>query len=775
VTRDPDHDPDVPIAEIHLGHVPRAAGGLGAMVASARHLYRDSGLIRGGKALLAMNQPAGFDCPGCAWPEPAADHRARLEFCENGAKAVAEEATTARLTPEVFAAHSLDQLRAMSDFELGQLGRITHPMVFDPEGGPDRGKPGNQHYRPIEWDDALRILADELRAAGPKASALYTSGRTSNEAAFLYQLVGRMFGTNNFPDCSNMCHESSGVALSEVLGVGKGSVSLTDFDHADLILIAGQNPGTNHPRMLTTLREAAARGATIVAINPLREVGLSKFSHPQKPLDLVRGGVALAKHYVPIQIGGDQAFFLGVGKAVLERDAAAGGTLIDRAFLDRYTEGFAAWRAHAEATAWSTVVERSGVDEPTIRKIADLYVEAKAVIACWAMGLTQHKNSVAMIQEVVNLMLLRGNVGRPGAGLCPVRGHSNVQGDRTMGIDHLPRPAFLDALGAVFGFTPPREAGHDTVETIHALESGEVKVFVALGGNFVSAVPDTERTMRGLERCAMTASVSTKLNRTHLHPGARALILPCLGRTEIDQQAGGAQFVTVEDSMSMVHRSQGVLEPGSPELRSEPAIVAGLGQALLGDVLPWAELVADYGKIRDLIARVLPAFADFNARVATPDGFQLPNVARDRTFATIGGRARFAVAEPPALTLPPGRLRMMTIRSHDQYNTTIYGNNDRYRGVFNERRVVFLNPIDIAERGLVDRQIVDLVSEWTDGERVAEAFIVVPYEIPRRCAATYFPEANPLVPLGSVADRSGTPTSKSVVLRIRPRRELPGH
>jgi molybdopterin-dependent oxidoreductase alpha subunit len=762
VPRDQEDDAQVPVADIRLSEVPQVAGGVAAMWATARHLRRDSGLLRGGKALLAMNQPEGFDCPGCAWPEPAAEHRPRFEFCENGAKAIAEEATTTRLTPEVFGQHSLEQLRALSDFELGQLGRITQPMVLD-----------GQHYRPITWDAAFTLIAEELRAAGPKASAFYTSGRTSNEAAFLYQLVGRWFGTNNFPDCSNMCHESSGVALSEAVGVGKGTVSLTDFDHADLILIAGQNPGTNHPRMLSTLREAARRGATIVAINPLREVGLSKFSHPQKPFDVLSGGTALAKHFVPIQIGGDQAFFLGVGKAVLERDAAAGGTVLDHAFLDAHTEGFAAWRAHAAATPWPTIVERCGVDEPTIRKIAELYAEAKSVIACWAMGLTQHKNSVAMIQEIVHLMLLRGNVGRPGAGLCPVRGHSNVQGDRTMGIDYRPRPAFLDALGKVFGFAPPREPGHDTVQTIHALEAGEVRVFVALGGNFVSATPDTQRTMRGLERCALTASVSTKLNRTHLHPGARALILPCLGRSELDQQAGGAQFVTVEDSMSMVHRSQGVLAPASPELRSEPAIVAGLGRALLGDVVPWAELAADYAKIRALIAQVVPGFVDFNARVASPDGFQLPNVARDRSFASIGGRAKFAVAEPPALTLPPGRLRMMTIRSHDQYNTTIYGLDDRYRGIRNERRVVFLNPVDIAELGLIERQIVDLVSEWTDGERVAESFIVVPFEIPRRCAATYFPEANPLVPLGSVADRSRTPTSKSVVIRVRPRGELP--
>jgi len=763
-------------AKVKLTKLPTVAGGLGAMISTAKHLRRDSGLLRGGKALLAMNQPKGFDCPGCAWPEPAAEHRARFEFCENGAKAIAEEATTAKLTPEMFAARSIDELRTLSDFELGQLGRITHPMVLD-----------GRHYRPIEWEAAYDLIAGELRKAGPEGSVFYTSGRTSNEAAFLYQLIGRMHGTNNFPDCSNMCHESSGVALSEVVGVGKGTVSLTDFEHADLILVIGQNPGTNHPRMLSTLREAAQRGATIVAINPLREVGLFKFSHPQKPLDLF-GGVELAKHFVQIQIGGDQAFFLGVGKAVLEHDLASQrhfgeprnpgkddistvtdlGSVLDMMFIGERTDGFIAWRSHVLSVSWETIVERSGVDEATIRKIAGLYVDAKAVIACWAMGLTQHKNAVATIQEVVNLMLLRGNVGRPGAGLCPVRGHSNVQGDRTMGIYHLPRPAFLDALGDVFQFSPPRTPGFDAVEAAEALHDGKVGVFMALGGNFVSAMPDTDRIAEGLSRCGMTVNVTTKLNRTQLYPGAKSLLLPCLGRSERDAQAGGDQFVTVEDSMSMVHSSRGVLAPASPHLRSEPAIMCGLGRALLGDVVPWQALAADYGKIRDLISKVVAGFENFNERVTAPSGFQLPNVARDRTFSSIGGRAKFAIATPPDLTLPPGRLRMMTIRSHDQYNTTIYGMNDRYRGLHNERRVVFLNPDDIAELGLVARQVVDLISEWTDGERIAESFIVVPFGLPRRCAATYFPEANGLIPLGSFADRSRTPTSKSVVIRVRP-------
>ncbi len=754
-----DDEPPVPRADIELTDLPHSAGGLGATWSATRHIARDAGLVHGTKALLAMNQPEGFDCPGCAWPEPAAEIRPRIEFCENGAKAVAEEATTARATPDVFAQATVDELRALSDFELGRLGRLTHPMVLD----------HTRRYRAIAWEAAFRIIADELRAAGPDATALYTSGRCSNEAAFLYQLVARMFGTNNLPDCSNMCHESSGVALGEVIGVGKGTVSLEDFDHADLILIVGQNPGTNHPRMLTTLRECAKRGATIISINPLREVGLVRFAHPQLPLDILAGGVQLAAEHVSVQIGGDQALFLGIGKAVLELDAERAGGVLDRVFLDAHAEGFAAWRAHAEAMAWDDLVRGSGVDEATIRRLAARYASAKSVIACWAMGLTQHKHAVVTIQEIVNLMLLRGNVGRAGAGLCPVRGHSNVQGDRTMGIDHLPKPAFLAALARECGFQPPTAHGLDVVDTIRAIERDAVRAVMFLGGNFVSASPDTDRTARALERCALTASIATKLNRTHLYPGTRALLLPCLGRSEIDVQASGPQFVTVEDSMSMVHRSHGVLAPASDEARSEPAIVAGIGAALLGPVQPWADFAGNYDTIRELIARVVPGFADFNARVRTPSGFQLPNVARDRTFANTGGRAKLTVATPPDLRLPPGRLRMMTIRSHDQYNTTIYGLDDRYRGVRGERRVVFMSSADMIERHLVERQIVDLVSEWTDGERLAESFIVVPYDLPRGNCATYFPEANALVPLDSVADKSNTPTSKSVIVRVVPR------
>ena len=756
----PDPESARELADVDVGPPAEVAGGIGAVTSAVRFLHRDTGFARGTKALLTINQADGFDCPGCAWPDP--EHRTTFEFCENGAKAVTEEATLARATPALFAERSVDELRGLSDFELGQLGRLTEPMVI---------RPGDRHYRPIGWDEALALAAAELRAAGPDASAFYTSGRTSNEAAFLYQLVGRWFGTSHFPDCANLCHESSGVAMSETLGVGKGTVQLDDFDQADLILVIGQNPGTNHPRMLTTLRAAAARGATIVAINPLAEPGLMRFAHPQKPLDLVRGGVALAREHIPVQIGGDQAFLQGVAKAVFEAEDARPGQVLDHGFLAEHTTGWEAYRDHVRALAWDELAVQAGVPVATMRRLAERYVAAERVIACWAMGLTQHAHAVPMIQEIGNLMLLRGNVGRPGAGLCPVRGHSNVQGDRTMGITARPRPAFLDALERAFGprgFVAPRAPGLDTVDTLHALRDGRVTALVALGGNLLSATPDTAVTAAGLDGCRFTASVATKLNRAHLHPGRIGLLLPCLGRSEQDVQAGGAQFVTVEDSMSVVHRSQGTLFPASAHLRSEPAIVAGLGRALLGEVLPWDELTGDYDRIRALIADVVPGFADFNARVRTPRGFVLRNPARERDWAGVGGRARLVVSPVPDLRLPPGRLRMMTIRSHDQYNTTVYGLDDRYRGITGERRVVLMNADDIAALGLVARQVVDLISEWQGEERRAARFIVVPYGLPRGNCATYFPEANPLVPLGSVAAKSNTPTSKSVVIRVVP-------
>jgi molybdopterin-dependent oxidoreductase alpha subunit len=751
-------------AEIDLSPPSKRAGGMAAIGATLHHLRRETGLARGARGLLQMNQTDGFDCPGCAWPEP--EHRSRVEFCENGAKAFAEEATRKRATPEVFAAHDLAALRAMSDFELGQLGRVTHPMVLERDADP--------HYRPISWDQAFARIGAALRDLDhPDQAAFYTSGRTSNEAAFLYQLFGRLLGTNNFPDCANMCHESSGVGMAETLGTGKGTVSLDDFAQADAIFVIGQNPGTNHPRMLSTLREAARRGCQIVSINPLREPGLVRFRHPQKIGDMLGSGVALATEFLQVRIGGDVALLQGMAKAVLEAEAERLGQVLDHAFLDASTTGFDAYRAAIQATPWDVITAQSGVAEADIRRAAAIYAGAERVIACWAMGLTQHRNAVSNVQEIVNLMLLRGNIGRPGAGLCPVRGHSNVQGDRTVGITSRPAGAFLDRLGEVFGFQPPRGPGLDTVEAIRAMRDGRVRVFCAMGGNLYSAGPDTEVIGRALSACGLTVHVTTKLNRSHLYPGATSILLPCLGRSERDQQAAGPQFVTVEDSMSIVHRSQGSLPPASEHLRSEPAIVAGLARATFaarsaGAAVDWDALIEDYDRIRALIEAVLPAFVDYNGRVRTAHGFRLPSAVRERDFTAAGGKARFTVHEIPDLTLPPGRLRMMTIRSHDQYNTTVYGLDDRYRGVRGERRVVFVNPDDMADLGLVERQIVDLVGEHAGQERVATRFIVVPYDLPRGCAATYFPEANSLVPLDATADRSNTPTSKSVVIRVVP-------
>lgn len=752
------------LAEVDLSPPSKLAGGMGAVGATLHHLRRETGLTRGARGLLRMNQVSGFDCPGCAWPEPEA--RGVVEFCENGAKAFAEEATRKRATPEVFAVHDLDALRAMSDFELGQLGRITHPMVLERDADP--------HYRPISWDQAFARIGAALRDLDHADQvALYTSGRTSNEAAFLYQLFGRLLGTNNFPDCANLCHESSGVGMAETLGTGKGTVSLDDFALADAIFVIGQNPGTNHPRMLSTLREAARRGCKIVSINPLREPGLVRFRHPQKLGDLFGSGVALASEFLQVRIGGDVALLQGMAKAVLEAEGERPGQVLDQAFIDASTTGFDAYRTAIQATPWDVITTQSGVSEDDIRRAAAIYAGAERVITCWAMGLTQHRNAVSNVQEIVNLMLLRGNIGRPGAGLCPVRGHSNVQGDRTVGITARPAAAFLDRLGEVFGFEAPRAPGLDTVETIRAMRDGRVRVFCAMGGNLYSAGPDTDVIGRALSACALTVHVTTKLNRSHLYPGATSILLPCLGRSELDQKAAGPQFVTVEDSMSIVHRSQGSLPPASEHLRSEPAIVAGMARATFapgtaGAAVDWEALVEDYDRIRARIEAVLPAFADYNARVRTAHGFRLPSGARERDFSAVGGKARFTVHEIPDLTLAGGRLRMMTIRSHDQYNTTVYGLDDRYRGVRGERRVVFVNADDMKALGLVERQIVDLVGEHAGQERVAPRFIVVPYDLPPGCAATYFPEANALVPLEDTAARSNTPVSKSVVIRIEP-------
>ncbi len=748
--------------DVHVHAKGKVAGGLPAILSSMKHAVGEMGVGRSAKMLLQVNQRHGFDCPGCAWPDPD-DKRAMTEFCENGAKAVAEEATTRRVTPEFFRAHSVQDLGERSDHWLGKQGRLTQPMVL---------RAGRDFYEPIAWDEAFRLIAAELNALdSPDQAAFYTSGRTSNEAAFLYQLFARKFGTNNLPDCSNMCHESSGVALNETLGVGKGTVTLHDFTLADAIFVIGQNPGTNHPRMLTALQQAVRHGCKIVTINPLPEAGTMRFQHPQEALAMLTGdSTALTSLFLQVRINGDVALLKGILKEMLEAEDRAPGTVLDHAFIAAHTSGFAAFADDIRAESWAVIEEQSGVSRERIRRAAEIAMQSERMICCWAMGLTQHKNAVANIQEVVNLLLLRGQLGRPGAGVCPVRGHSNVQGDRTMGIWERMGEAFLDALGREFAFAPPREPGLDTVDAIKAMAAGRIKVFVGMGGNFLSATPDTEYTARALQNCGLTVQIATKLNRGHLVTGAQALLLPCLGRTELDAQASGAQFITVEDSMSMVHPSHGALPPASNLLRSEPAIVAGMAGAVLGPDcgVDWKGLAGDYDRIRDHIARVVPGFEDFNRRVRNDEGFHLPNAASALEFRTDSGKAQFSVHPIPRHDLAPGQFLMMTMRSHDQYNTTIYGLDDRYRGVENGRRVVFLNAEDVAEAGLEEGQRVNLISEFAGQERVAHGFLIVPYGIPRRCAATYYPETNVLVPVDSVADKSNTPTSKSVVIRLVP-------
>ncbi|MBB1242952.1 FdhF/YdeP family oxidoreductase [Streptomyces durbertensis] len=733
-----------------------AAAGLPAIGHALGTAHRQMGVRRTALTLLRVNQKDGFDCPGCAWPEE--DRRHAAEFCENGAKAVAEEATTRRVTPGFFARHPLSDLAGRSGYWLGQQGRLTTPMYL---------AAGDTHYRPIGWDDALDLVAGELRALGsPDEAVFYTSGRTSNEAAFLYQLMVREYGTNNLPDCSNMCHESSGSALTETLGVGKGSVLLEDLHQAELIIVAGQNPGTNHPRMLTALEKAKRAGARIITVNPLPEAGTERFRNPQNARGLLGSGTPLTDLFLQIRIGGDQALFRLLNKLVVETEGE-----VDEEFVAAHTHGYRELVEAVRETDWRSTLAATGLPEEDVRAAFEMVRASRRTVVCWAMGLTQHKHSVATIREVVNLLLLRGDIGRPGSGVCPVRGHSNVQGDRTMGIFERPAAAFLDALAAEFGFEPPRHHGLDTVRAIRALRDGEAKVFVAMGGNFVAASPDTDATEDAMRRARLTVHVSTKLNRSHVVTGARALILPTLGRTERDRQAGGEQFVTVEDSMGMVHASRGRLVPADPQLLSEPAIIARLARRLLPESpTPWEEFERDYDTIRDRIARVVPGFEDFNARVRKPGGFTLPHAPRDsRRFPTATGKANFTAAPVEFPRVPEGRLLLQTLRSHDQYNTTIYGLDDRYRGIRGGRRVVLVHPDDARAQGVAEGGLVDITSEWRDGStRTARGFRVVHYPTARGCAAAYYPETNVLVPLGSTADTSNTPTSKSLVVRLTP-------
>jgi molybdopterin-dependent oxidoreductase alpha subunit len=739
----------------HVGKPKREAVGLPGIAVSMKYALTEMGPTRSARTLLKVNHVDGFDCPSCAWGDPAPGHRKIAEFCENGAKAVAWEATRKRVDPDFFANHPVAELQQQTDHWLESQGRLTHPMYLAPDA---------THYAPVSWKGAFRLVADRLRALPhPDNAAFYTSGRASNEAAFVYQLLARRLGTNNLPDCSNMCHESSGAALNQTIGIGKGVVTLEDLsDNADLIVIVGQNPGTNHPRMLSALEDAKKRGARIVAINPLPEAGLIRFKNPQTPKGIVGHGTKLADRVLPVRVNGDLALFSGVNKVLFDRGD------IDKDFIAEYCDGFDDAAASWQSLSWNTIETLSGIPRKDIEAFCDDVARSNAVIVTWAMGLTQHKNAVPTIREIVNFLLLRGNIGRPGAGPCPVRGHSNVQGDRTMGIWEKVPDAFLDALRDEFGFEPPRSHGYDTVAAIRAMRDGKIGVFFALGGNFAAATPDTAVTERALSQVGLTVHVSTKLNRSHVVHGKEALILPCLGRTERDTRPSGDQYVTVEDSFSMVHASVGRLAPHSPELRSEVAIITGLGDALFPDEPHWQEMGDDYNLIRAHVEKVVPGFKDYSKRASEPGGFMLPRPPHDsRTFKTSTGKARFTGNEVTAVSVPEGHLLLQTVRSHDQFNTTVYGLDDRYRGIYGGRRVVFVNEADLAELGFADGDLVDMVGVAPDGvERRAESFRAVAYSTPRGCAAAYFPEANVLVPLDSVADTSHTPTSKSIVIRL---------
>ncbi|WP_338768820.1 FdhF/YdeP family oxidoreductase [Massilia sp. METH4] len=754
-----------------IGEYGGPAGGWGALQAVAKAL-RGQMNVHGTTILLQVNQPEGFDCPGCAWPDPR--HGSSFEFCENGAKAVSWEATNKRVTPEFFARHSVGELWEWDDFNLEFEGRLTHPMVYDP---------ATDHYVPISWDDAFARIGAVLRSLPhPNMAEFYASGRASNEAAFLYQLFAREYGTNNFPDCSNMCHEATSVGLPESIGVGKGTVSLEDFDHCDAIFSFGHNPGTNHPRMLATLRAAALRGAPIVVFNPLKERSLERFKSPQSPVEMTIGkAVPIATHYYQVRIGGDCAVLKGMMKALRAADArqvADGGpSLLDREFIREHTSGFDALAADLDDTTWDEIEEVSGLSRADIETAADVYAKAKRTIICYGMGITQHKHGTSNVQQLMNLLLLRGNVGREGAGICPLRGHSNVQGDRTVGITEIPSQDFLDSLERVFGIKAPREHGHGAVAAIEAMRDGRARALICLGGNLPVAMPDPQACFAAVRGLDLTVNIATKLNRSHLLVGKNTFILPCLGRTERDTQATGPQSVSVEDSMSMVHISRGTLPPASEHLRSEPAIVAGIAKAALPQSkVDWDWLIADYRRIRDKIEAVFPDFDNYNERVAQPRGFRLESPAMRREWRTATGKANFIVFDSKRqrpLARPGERnpLVLATVRSHDQYNTTIYGKNDRYRGVTGRRDVLFVNEADLAERGLEHGDMVDIeaVAECDHpGEpRILRNLVAVAFDIARGSAAAYYPEANSLVALGNYDERSGTPSYKSVPIVIR--------
>ncbi|GAA0527213.1 FdhF/YdeP family oxidoreductase [Saccharopolyspora thermophila] len=739
------------------------ATGLPAVAHALQYSLQQTSVRRTALTLLNINQAAGIDCPGCAWPEPGPKDRHLNEYCENGAKHINDEATTRRVTAEFFREHPVSELDRQSDLWLNQQGRLTEPMVK---------RPGADHYEPIDWDAALDLIAGELRRLdSPDEAIFYTSGRVSNEAAFLLQLFARAYGTNNLPDCSNMCHESSGAAMRETLGIGKGNVSLDDLYQADLVFVVGQNPGTNHPRMLSALERTKRNGGQVIAVNPLPEAGLLRFKHPQTVRGLLGRGTPIADQFLQIRPGGDLALFKALNLLLLQAEDANPGTVLDHEFIAAHTSGFAEFAEQARKLDWDQVRTATGLTRAEIEQVRDRVLASKRIIVCWAMGITQQKHGVPIIREIINFLLLRGNIGRPGTGVCPVRGHSNVQGDRTMGVWEQMPQEFLDALGHEFGFTPPTHHGYDSVNAIRAMLEHRAKVFVGVAGNFVRAAPDSELTEQALRQCRLTVHISTKLNRSHTVCGETALILPTLGRSDRDIQASGEQFVTVEDSMSMVHASRGRLEPASPHLLSEVAILCRLARRTLGNepAIPWEEFEADYNTIRDRIARVIPDFDDFNARVTQPGGFRLPNPVNDRRFPTATGKALFSHNPFEMIQPPEGHLVLQTLRSHDQWNTIPYTTNDRYRGIHGSRRVVLVNQSDLDALGIPDRSEVDLVTVWRDGiERRARNFRVIAYPTTPGSAASYYPETNNLVPLDSTARISNTPTSKGVIIRLEP-------
>ena len=758
VSREVEHLTPVKEAAPKLSPPKQVAAGIPAVMSTISHSFSRMGVVKSLSNLSKVNRFNGYDCPGCAWPDPD-NHRTSFEFCENGAKAVADEGTRKRASPEFWSQWTVSQLSRKSDRWLNSQGRVTHPMIL---------RPGSDNYEEIAWEAAFDLIAEELALLDdPDQAIFYTSGRTSNEAAFLWQLLARRLGTNNLPDCSNMCHESSSVALGDSIGIGKGTVTLNDFTKSDLILVVGQNPGTNHPRMLTALRDAKRAGASVVSINPLLETGMRRFKHPQDLLEILGSGTSIADLHVPVAVNGDLALFRGLAKIIL----SGGGA--DMEFIEDHTHGFDEYRKAVRSTSWVDISDSAGVSRLEIEKLGRAMRESKSTIVCWAMGLTQHRNSVATIQEIMNVLLLGGHIGRPGAGVCPVRGHSNVQGDRTVGINHNPPPGFLNSIRSTFGIEPPIRPGLDAVNSVIAMNDGKASVFLSMGGNFVSAMSDTEATSTAIKQCNLTAQVSTKPNRSHLVTGRTALILPCLGRSERDVSSKGPQSVSVENSMGVVHSSTGSAKPASKALRSEPAIVVGIASALetrlSNSGIQWDEFSEDYGMIRDLIESTVPGFESYNDRIKQDAGFYLPNPPRDgRTFNTDTGRANFRVHPITCAFAPPGQFIMMTIRSHDQYNTTIYGLDDRYRGIKDARRVVLMNREDMEDAGISQGSIVDISSYFDGTTRESDLWRVVQYDIPRGNVATYFPEANSLIPLDSVAEGSNTPTSKSICVSVVP-------